>query len=131
MSEDSERREYPRLRHSVPVRYKFISPHVKDAAMDRVCDGVTQNLSMGGMLLLGPIPRLEWLKDLLLGRINIGVNLYFPGNPTPAKVLARVAWVEAAEANAINMNIGLRILEIPPDHRKVLSDFLTKGTSGG
>jgi PilZ domain-containing protein len=131
MSEDSERREYPRLRFSVPVRYKFISSHVKDPVMDRVCDGVTHNLSMGGMRLEGPIPRLEWLKDLLLGRITVGVNLHFPGNPNPAKVLARLAWLEAAEPDSINMSFGLRILEIPPDHRKVLSEFLIKGTAGG
>ena len=131
MSEDSERREYPRLKFTVPVRYKFMSSHVKDAAMERVCDGVTQNVSMGGMLLQGPIPRLEWLKDLLLGRITVGVNLHFPGSEIPAKILARVAWLEAAEENSINMSIGLRILEIPPAHRKMLSDFLIKGTAGG
>jgi hypothetical protein len=131
MSSDSERREYPRLKHSLAVRYKFLSSTVKDEAMDRVCEGVTQNVSLGGMMILGPIPRLEWLKDLLLGRITIGINLYFPGSEIPAKCLTRIAWIEAAEENAVNLRMGLRILELPPDHRKMLSDFLIRGTAGG
>jgi len=131
MSSDSERREYPRLKHTLVVRYKFLSSTVKDEAMERVCEGVTHNVSLGGMMLVGPIPRLDWLKDLLLGNITIGVNLYFPNSEVPAKVLTRIAWLEAGEENAINLRMGLRFLEIPPDHRKMLSDFLIRGTAGG
>jgi hypothetical protein len=126
---ESDRRDYPRLKKSVSVRYKFLSSTVKDPAMERICDGVTQNISMGGLLLVGPVPRLDWLKDLLLGRINIGVNLVVPAQVYPIKVLTRVAWLEATDEQAMNMRIGLRILEVPPDQRKALSDFLTMETA--
>jgi len=126
MSAESERREFPRLKHAIPVRYKFMSSAVQDEAMERVCDGMTQNVSLGGLLLVGTVPRLEWLKDLLVGRITLGVNLYIPGSEHPIKFLTRVTWIEAAEEQSINMRLGLRILEIPPDQRRVLSEFLTR-----
>jgi PilZ domain-containing protein len=126
---ESDRRDFPRLKRSVPVRYKFLSSTVREPAMDRVCDGVTQNISMGGLLLVGPVPRLEWMKDLLLGRINVGVNLLIPNLETPVKVLTRVAWIEAMDEQAISLRIGLRILEVPAEHRKILSDFLTMETA--
>ncbi len=122
---ESDRRDYPRLKRSIPIRYKFLSSSVKDPAMDRVCDGVTQNVSMGGLLLVGPVPRLDWLKDLLLGRITLGLNLILPDQTYPVKVLARVAWLEATDEQAISLRIGLRFIEVPAEHRKVLSDFLT------
>jgi hypothetical protein len=126
---ESDRREYPRLKRSLPVRYKFLSSSVKDPAMERVCDGVTQNVSMGGLLLVGPVPRLDWLKDLLLGRITVGLNLILPDLTDPVKVLARVAWLEATDEQAISLRIGLRIIEVPSEHRRVLSDFLATETS--
>ncbi len=126
---ESDRREYPRLKRSIAVRYKFLSSTVKDAAMDRVCDGVTQNISIGGMMLTGPIPRLDWVKDLLIGRMDIGVNLLIPGIDVPTKFLTKVAWIEATDEEAMNIRLGLRILEIPSDHRRMLSDFLIRETA--
>jgi hypothetical protein len=126
---DSDRREFPRLKRSIPVRYKFLSSTVRDPAMERVCDGVTQNLSIGGMMLNGPIPRLDWVKDLLIGRMDIGVNLLVPGLETPTKFLTKVAWIEATDEEAMNLHMGLRILEIPSDHRRVLTDFLIRETA--
>ncbi len=113
----------------MPVRYKFLASTVKDEAMDRVCEGTTQNLSIGGMLLVGPIPRLEWLKDLLVGRMDVGVNLQLPGHENPVKALTRVSWLESVDGEAISMRIGLRFLEMPADCRRVLSDFLMKETA--
>jgi hypothetical protein len=127
---DSDRREFPRLKRGVPVRYKFLSSTVKDPAMERVCDGTTQNLSIGGLLLVGPVPRLDWVKDLLLGRITVGINILVPGQEDPVKCLTKVAWLEATDEAAVTLRVGLRILEIPADHRKVLSDFLIRETAG-
>ena len=126
---ESDRRDFPRLRRSIAVRYKFLSSTVKDEAMDRVCEGSTQDLSIGGMLLVGPVPRMDWLKDLLLGRIDIGVNLQIPGVEFPVKALTRVAWLESVDEEALCLRIGLRVLEMPPDQRRLLSDYLMKETA--
>ena len=126
---ESDRRDYPRLKRSLPLRYKFISSSNQDPALDRICDGATHNLSLGGLLLVGPLPKLDWLKDLLIGRMNVGVNFLVPGQELPVKALTRVAWIEAVDQEAISLRMGLRILEIPGDHRKVLSDFLITETA--
>jgi len=126
---ESERRDYPRLKRNLPLRYKFVSSSVQDPAMDRVNDGATQNISLGGLLLLGPVPKLDWLKDLLIGRISIGVNIHLPGQPAPMKFLTRVSWIEAVDQEAISMRMGLRIIDIPSEHRKLLSDFLLVETA--
>jgi hypothetical protein len=121
---ESDRRDYPRLKRSLPLRFKFLSTSVQDPLMERVCDGATHNISLGGMLMVGPIPKLDWLKELLIGRIHVGVNLLLPGQDLPIKVLTRVAWIEAVDQEAISMRMGLRIIDIPSDQRKVLGDFL-------
>jgi hypothetical protein len=126
---ESDRREYPRLKRSLPLRYKFISSSIRDPAMDHVCDGATHNLSLGGLLLLGPIPKLDWLKELLIGRISVGVNFLIPGHEAPVKALTRVAWIEAVDQEAISMRMGLRIIELPAEQRKALGDFLFTETA--
>jgi len=126
---ESDRRDYPRLKRSLSLRYKFISSSVHDPAIERVCDGATHNISLGGMLLIGPIPKLDWLKELLIGRISVGVNLLLPGQEFPVKVLTRVAWIEAVDQDAISMRMGLRIIDIPSEQRKILSDFLITETA--
>ncbi len=126
---ESDRRDYPRLKRTLPLRFKFLSSSIQDPALDRVSDGATHNISLGGMLLVGPIPKLDWLKDLLIGRISVGVNLLLPNHETPVKVLTRVAWIEAVDQDAISMRMGLRIIDIPSEQRKTLSDFLLTETA--
>jgi hypothetical protein len=122
----SERREFTRLPAAVEVRCKFLSSHVQDEVLDRVCEGTSTNVSLGGLLLLGPIPRLEWLKDLLVGKMNVGVNIYLPNGAEPLKALCRVAWVDAIEEGAMATHMGLRVQEMPAEHRKALSDYLMR-----
>ena len=126
---ESDRRDYPRLKRSLPLRFKFISSAFQDPALDRVNDGATHNISLGGLLLVGPIPKLDWLKELLIGRISVGVNFLIPGHDIPVKALTRVAWIEAVDQEAISMRMGLRIIDIPSEQRKVLSDFLITETA--
>lgn len=123
---DSDRRDFPRMRRAVTVRYKFISSSVQDDEMALVCEGTTHNISISGLLLVGPIPRLEWAKDLLVGRMNIGINFLLPGDGDPVKALARVAWLEARDEHALAFRMGLRFVDVPADHRARLSEFLMK-----
>ncbi len=121
---ESDRREFPRLRCKLLIRYKMLSTAVQDPGMDQVFEGTTTNLSMGGLLLTGPIPNLDWVKDLLLGRINVGLNFLLPGQEVPAKALAKISWLEAKDEEAMSFRIGLRIVDMPADHRRTLSEFL-------
>ncbi len=126
---ESERREFTRLRHNVGVRYKFISSSIQGPDIERVHDGTTGNLSIGGLLLVGPIPDLGWLRELLVGRMHLGVNVAIPPGIEPIKALTRVAWIEAVDDAARGVRLGLRIQEMPADHRRRLSEFLVKETA--
>jgi len=125
-SDSSERREFTRLNAGVPVRFKFISSTVKDPAMDQVYEGSTKNISIGGMLLVAQIPKTEWIKDLLVGKILMGVNLVLPIQPDAIKALCRVSWIEAAEEMSMVFRMGLFIQEITGEHRQVLSKYLMR-----
>lgn len=89
-----ERREFVRINISLPVRYKFLSPGA-DKKSDDVFNGTTTNLSAGGMLLVGKIPSDDWLGDLLLQRVVLGINVLLPESQEPIKLLARVRWIES------------------------------------
>jgi hypothetical protein len=128
MDGSDDRREFARLRHAVPVRYKFLSGSVKDPEMETVFEGSTINVSLGGLLLVGPIGKIEWLKDLLLGHIQVGVNLSLPTALNPVKALTRLSWIEAKDPDTISFRLGLRILDISPENRGALSEFLSRET---
>jgi c-di-GMP-binding flagellar brake protein YcgR len=107
-----ENREFLRVRARVPVRYKFLSSASKDAAMDEIYEGVTCNLSGGGLLLKGRIPNDAWIPELLMEKIVIGVNIFLTDAHEPVKALTRVAWVNTPEKKGDEVEIGLKFKEI-------------------
>ena len=96
ITRDSERREFVRVRTNLAVRYKFLSRSGEDMTGD-IQEGISRNLGGGGLLLEGRIPDLEWIPDLLMQKIVIGINLVMPDADEPVKALTRVAWVESLE----------------------------------
>ncbi len=122
---ESERREFVRVRASLGVRYKFLNRDGEDAG-DKVYEGVTQNLSGGGLLLTGKIPDLEWIPDLLMQKIVIGVNIILPDSPEPIKALTRVAWAEAFEEGSGKCSFGLMFREITKEAQDKIFRFIIK-----
>ena len=55
MSFESEKRDFIRIRVSVPVRYKFLAYDLSGSDLDRIWDGESTNLGGGGLLLRGEI----------------------------------------------------------------------------
>ena len=62
---EPERRQFIRVKLEVPVKYKFLS-HDPEFSSDEIFEGVTNNLSAGGLLLMGRIPNLDWIPGLLM-----------------------------------------------------------------
>ncbi len=122
---DAERREFIRVRAELPVKYKFLS---HDAAFecDDVSSGTTNNLSGGGLLLVGKIPNTDWITGLLMERIVIGINLFLPTNPEPVKALTRVAWIEAMDEGVHTCSMGLRFKEITKQHLDAIFKYVIK-----
>ncbi len=122
---ESERREFVRVRASLGVRYKFLNRAGEDAG-DKVYEGVTQNLSGGGLLLTGKIPDVEWIPDLLMQKIVIGVNIVLPDSPEPIKALTRVAWAEAFKEGSGKCAFGLMFREITKEAQDKIVRFIIK-----
>ncbi len=122
---ESERREFVRVRASLSVRYKFLRQSGEDID-EKVYEGVTQNLSGGGLLLTGKIPDLGWIPDLLMQKIVIGVNIIFPDSPEPIKALTRVAWAEAFEEGSGKCAFGLMFREITKEAQDKIFRFIIK-----
>jgi c-di-GMP-binding flagellar brake protein YcgR len=107
-----ENREFLRVRARVPVRYRFLSSGTLDPAMQETYEGATSNLSGGGLLLRGRIPNENWIPDLLMEKIAIGVQIYLTDAHEPVKALTRVAWVNTPDKDGDEVEIGLKFKEI-------------------
>ena len=128
---ESEKRDFIRVKVSVPVKYKLIMSEIVHAAMDLIHDGTTSNLSGGGLLLRARIPQLDWLPLLLTGKMKIGVNLILPTSELPVKALTRVSWIEGLEEGTQKANFGLRFTEITGEAQEEILRYIIKSQMPG
>jgi len=122
---DAERREFIRVRAELAVKYKFLS-HDSGFEADEIYTGTTNNLSGGGLLLVGSVPNSDWITGLLMERIVVGINIFVPGDSEPAKALTRVAWIEAMDERARTCSLGLRFKEITKEHLDRVFKYVIK-----
>ncbi len=122
---DAERREFIRVRAELPVKYKFLSRD-PGFASDEIYTGTTNNLSGGGLLLVGSVPNTDWITDLLMERIAVGVNIFVPSHPEPVKALTRVAWIEAMDERAHGCSMGLKFKEVTKEHLDKIFKYVIK-----
>ena len=124
---DSERREFVRIRVALPVRYKFLSRDLDGVPESQVIyEGSTNNISGGGLLLKARVPHLQWLPDLLMQKIVIGMNLVLPNNDLAVKALTRVAWIEAIEEGSQKCQLGLRFKEIAQEDEDRILQYIIR-----
>ena len=87
-------------------------------------EGVTQNISAGGILLIGQIPELDWIPAMLMERIFLGINLHLPGVGEPVKALTRVAWIEAVDPESGRCAVGVKFKEMTKEHQDRIFKFI-------
>jgi len=122
---ESERREFVRIKVNLSVRYKLIS-QTGEAVESKIREGTTQNLSGGGLLMVGSIPDIALIPDLLMAKIVIGVNLTLPDSSESIKALTRVAWAEAFEESSDKCALGLKFKEITKEDQDLIFRFIIK-----
>ena len=122
---EPERREFVRVTADIIVRYKFLStdPFRK---FEEIYEGKTNNISGGGLLLVGKIPDFKMITELLMQRIVVGVNIILPSNPEPIKALSRVAWIEAIDESSQECAMGLKFKEITKEHQDKIFQFIIR-----
>ena len=120
---DSERRVFVRVNTDIPLRYKFLSK-VLDLGTDQIYEGTTSNIAGGGCLLHGKVPSLNWIPALLMGKIQLGINLLLPSMDVPVKALCRISWIEAIQEGSDRLVMGLKYLDIQKEMQDEIREKL-------
>ncbi len=123
---EADRREFIRVRVSVPVRYKFLYDVIDHPDLDRIWEGTTSNLSGSGLLLKVRIPEMSWVTLLLTGKMKVGVNLILPTYELPVKALCRVSWMESMDPATQRMPVGLSFREIGRQAKDEIVQYIVK-----
>ena len=131
LSFDQEKREFVRIKLAIPIRYKFLAENSKDPRLDKSYQGSTSNISGGGLLLAGPIPDPNWIPDILLQRIVIGINFLLPDQDSMVKAITRASWIEARKETSEHWLIGLRFKEITQEDKEKIFQFIIKSQLPG
>ncbi|MHC4914250.1 MAG: PilZ domain-containing protein [Planctomycetota bacterium] len=120
-----ERREFIRVRERCKVTYRLLGRDERHSALEPL-EGFTENISGGGMKLVGPLPNPDWIAEMLLGRMAVGVAVELPDDKGPVSALARTAWVEVADRKKQTFLLGLRFREISREDRERIVQFVIK-----
>ncbi|NUN48031.1 MAG: PilZ domain-containing protein [Candidatus Brocadiae bacterium] len=131
MPESTRERPLVRLRQPAEVRYKFLSKTRQDPEQNEIYEGTAPSLSSVGCLLDGKIPRIDWLADLLMQKMVLGVNLLLPPDPEPLKVLGEVHWIERIDEETGRCRIRLSFREITQADRNRIFTFQVKAQLPG
>ena len=126
MPYDQEKREFIRINLEIPVRYKFICSHITSPAIEKIYRGSSNNISGGGLLLVGEIPDFGWIPDLLLHKIVVGVNFLLPNEETMIKALSRVTWIGSLDEKTHQAQMGLKFQELTADDKDSVLRFVIK-----
>ena len=122
---EKERRGFVRVSTEVAVRYRFLS---HDPAFEATegHEGVTRDLSGGGLLLEVKVGDPDWIPGLLTERVFFGVEIDLPGEAEPVRALTRAAWVQSAKGEEKSCLVGLRFKEITRADLDRIFDFVIK-----
>ncbi len=123
---ESDRREFTRVRVSVPVRYKFLHHEMEHPDLDHIWEGSTSNLSGSGLLMKIKVPHMDWVTLLLTGKMKVGVNLILPTYELPVKALCRVSWMESMNPSTQKLNMGLVFREIGSQAKDEIVQYIIK-----
>ena len=127
---ESEKREFVRVGVAVPVKYRFVAQSPDVAVPDDYMEGETQNIGAGGILLVGPIPSMDLVTDLLVQKVVVGVRIFLPGEKEPVEALARTTWLEAIDQEENRCSLGLAFKEITTDAQDTLFRFIISSRMG-
>jgi c-di-GMP-binding flagellar brake protein YcgR len=120
-----ERREFIRVRERCRVTYRLLGRDEHNSSLEPL-EGFTENISGGGLKLIGPLPNPDWIAEMLLGRMAVGVTIGLPDGSGPVSALARTAWVEVADRKKQTFLLGLRFREISREDRERIVQFVIK-----
>ena len=120
-----ERRDFIRVKEECSVDYRFLG-EVSSVDSEAAYRGRTNNISGGGLKLIGQLPNPDWIALMLLGKVALEVSIHLPGDEAPARAMTRIAWIEAADQDSHEFLLGLRFKEISSADRERIVQFIIK-----
>lgn len=122
----AERRRYVRVKASVRVRYK-VYHCFSETQSEEVCEGLTENISSGGIFLRSKLPKAEWIPELLTRRMVLALKIFLPTEQEPVKALARLAWIEGMKEDQKELwGMGLEFAEMSAEDKDRITLFVIK-----
>lgn len=120
-----DRRGFYRLEKSLIVTYRFVGNGGTDSQFKKVCKGKTKNISTTGILLIGAMPKPEWISDLLTQKIIVALSINMPGKGKAIKAIGRLAWLDVtlSEEDA-QYEMGIFFKEISEDDKERIVRFI-------
>jgi c-di-GMP-binding flagellar brake protein YcgR len=124
---EMERRKFARCSVALTVRYRFLSLDARQPVETESLTGYTQNISQGGLLLIGRLPDPMWARALLKERILLTAHVQLTQAEPPVKALCRVVWLEPFRGPENLTAFGLAFREITSQDRdRVLHHILSQ-----
>ncbi len=118
-----ERRRYYRINCELDVRYKFVSQYI-EIKQDKFLETKSSNISVGGILIKGIIPDLNYIPHMFLNEIIILLYIFLPRAAEPLKALASLRHLEIVDKSINLFNMGLEFTEITSESKNILSEFI-------
>jgi c-di-GMP-binding flagellar brake protein YcgR len=106
----TEKRQSPRVKTSIPVRYRVLRQGAEDMGTGSVCD-----ISEGGFRFIA--------KDLLDTAGRLIVELDIPAVAEPIKAVSQVAWIQQEKGNG-QCHVGSRFMEITEKDRELITKYV-------
>jgi hypothetical protein len=108
----ADKRSFPRKRVQIPIKYKFINHNISSGQdpEEEVYEGITTDLSEGGLLCSITFPKLSFVSDLLIQKMIIGVNILLEDGPV--KALCRTCWIGNINDNCGTIGLEFRNINI-------------------
>ncbi|MCI0588599.1 MAG: PilZ domain-containing protein [Planctomycetes bacterium] len=117
-------REFVRVSARVPVSFRLLED---GQASGPTREGVTENLSAGGLLIHARFPEEEVLARAVQGRSALAFQFSLPEDESEAiRGVGRLVWVEAVPGEAGSCRMGVRFRELLARDRDRIIAFVVR-----
>ncbi len=110
----AERRRLPRLRTSIAVQFRNVLK-----PQESYSGSLSKDLSASGVRLITP--------HFLPKEARLVLLLFMPRDLKPLRIIARVVWMRRKPFNEA-YECGIQFLEIDPEDRGAIAEFVERGT---
>ncbi len=111
-AEDVERRQKPRMKVAMPVRYRGIRQ-----AENSIVSAIARDLSSGGIRLL--------VDEFLSVFTRLVVEISVPSTKRPVRAVSKVAWIRK-RPHGEQYEVGMQFVDVAEEDKTNIFDFVER-----